>query len=163
MVRQDHDEYLGTDVVLYTAAEAADARRLNHQVVQRSLHAGGTPADRIRREWRDERGQRGQRLAWLERRTNPRRDPVECWFGADGRLLSLAATRSLSGPVLERLAGECEPRRSYREQEVTAVLHRFHSDVASPRREMAAEQLVVRSRAGVYQRVSAAESLLRRA
>ncbi|MHB8340277.1 MAG: DUF2087 domain-containing protein [Mycobacteriales bacterium] len=140
-----------TDVVLYTAAEVADLLRLNHQVVQRKLQAGEIPGYRIGREWRVERG---QLLAWLERHANRCRDPVDGWFGEDGRLLSLPAKRSLRRPVLLRLATGFDPGRTYREEEVNVVLRQFHDDVASLRREMVAEKLFVRTRAGVYKRAS---------
>lgn len=147
-------------MVLYTAAEVAAILRLNHQVVQRKLQAGEMPGYRIGREWRVERG---QLLAWLELHGNRRRNPVDGWFGADGRLLSLPAKRSLRRPVLQRLAAEFDRNRTYPEEEVNGVLRRFHDDVASLRREMVAEKLFVRTRAGVYKRAAATEPLLRRA
>ncbi|MHB8450041.1 MAG: DUF2087 domain-containing protein, partial [Mycobacteriales bacterium] len=47
-----------------------------------------------------------------------------------------------------------DPGRTYREEEVNVVLRQFHDDVASLRREMVAEKLFVRTRAGVYKRAS---------
>lgn len=148
------------ELVLYTAAEVAEVLRLNHQVVQRKLQAGEIPGYRIGREWRVERT---QLLAWLERHSNQRRDPVAVWFDEHGRLTSLPAKRSLRGPVLARLAEAFEPTRSYKEQEVNEVLRRFHDDVASLRREMVAEKLFVRTRNGVYKLAVANEPALRRA
>lgn len=135
------------ELVLYTSAEVADLLRLNHQVVQRKLAAGEIPAYRIGREWRIERG---RLLEWLERHSNEHQGPADPWFDRAGRLRALPAKQSLRRPVLERLAESFAPGRAYEEAEVNAVLRRFHADVASLRREMVAEKLFVRTRAGVY-------------
>ena len=142
---------------LYTAAEVAELLRLNHQVVQRKLQAGEIPAYRIGREWRVEHG---QLLGWLEQRSNRRREPADQWFDEAGRLVSLPAKRSLRRAVLERLIAEFEPGRTYVEREVNDVLRGFHDDVAALRREMVAEHLFVRTRAGVYKRANTSRSVL---
>ena len=144
---------------LYTAAEVADLLRLNHQVVQRKLQSGDIPAYRIGREWRVEHG---QLLGWLAQRSNQTRDPLRQWFDDAGRLVSLPAKRSLRRPVLERLVDEFEPWRTYTEREINEVLRRFHDDVAALRREMVAEHLLVRTRAGVYKRTGPTDSVLPR-
>jgi excisionase family DNA binding protein len=138
-------------LVLYTSAEVAELLRLNLQVVQRKLQAGEIPGYRIGREWRVERG---QLLDWLDRHSNQRADPTSAWFDREGRLKSVPAKRSLRRPVLARLAEAFEPARTYREQEVSAILRGFHPDVASLRREMVAEGLFVRSRDGIYKLTS---------
>lgn len=123
--------------------------RMNHQVIQRKLQAGDIPAYRIGREWRVERE---QFLAWLEGHSNRKRDAADAWFDGEGRLTALPAKPSLRRPVLERLAAEFEPGRTYRESDVNAILRRFHEDVAGLRREMVGEKLFVRSPGGVYKR-----------
>jgi excisionase family DNA binding protein len=133
-------------LTLYTSAEVAEVLRLNHQVVQRKLQAGEIPAYRIGREWRVERA---QLLEWLEQRSNQRRDPADSWF-VDGRLTAIPSKRSVRRPVLERLARQYEPARTYPEREVNELLRQFHDDVASLRRELVAEKLLTRTRNGVY-------------
>lgn len=138
-------------LVLYTSAEVAEVLRLNPQVVQRKLQAGEIPGYRIGREWRVERS---QLMAWLDEHSN-RRDPADAWFDRSGRLRSIPARRSARRQVLDRLAREFEPARTYPEAEVNTRLRRFHDDVASLRREMVAEGLFVRTRDGVYKRAGA--------
>lgn len=139
-----------------TSTEVAELLRLNHQVVQRKLAAGDIPAYRIGREWRVDRA---ALWSWLEEHSNRRRVPGSEWFDPAGRLKALPAKRSLRRLVLERLAAGFDPARTYREAEVNAALRHFHDDVASLRREMVAEGLFVRSRAGVYKRVVPRQAL----
>jgi excisionase family DNA binding protein len=148
------------DPVLYTAAEVADLLRMNQQVIQRKLQAGEIPGYRIGREWRVERA---QLLEWLDAHSNQRRPAADRWFDRDGRLTALPAKRSLRRGVLERLAADFEQGRTYQERAVNLVLSRFHDDVASLRRELVSERLLVRSRAGVYKVSHANEPALRRA
>src|SRR5437870_5302564 len=136
---------LMSDLVLYTANEVADLLRLHHQVVQRKLQSGEIPGYRIGREWRVERT---QLLAWLEQHSN--QQPPNQWFETGGRLRALPAQRSKRRGVLERIAVSFEPGRTYREAEVNAVLRGFHDDVATLRRELVAEKMLVRTASGIY-------------
>lgn len=141
---------------LYTSSEVADLLRLNHQVVQRKLQAGEIPAYRIGREWRVEHD---QLMAWLERHSNRRvpRTPdqkvLDTFFTADGRLRQIPTNRTKRAVILRRLADAFDRDRTYSERQLNGVLRRFHDDVASIRRDMVAEKLLVRTRAGVYKRV----------
>jgi hypothetical protein len=53
---------------------------------------------------------------------------------ADGRLRSIPTKHSKLLVVLDRLAQEFEPGRTYPESEVNETLHRFHPDFAALRR-----------------------------
>ncbi len=64
--------------------------------------------------------------------------------------------------MLERLAAEFEPARTYSEREVNAILRRFHDDVATIRRELIATKKLVRTKNGVYERAGATQPVLRR-
>lgn len=142
-------------LTLYTAAEVAELLRMNHQVVQRKLQAGEIPGYRIGRDWRVDRA---QLMAWLERHSNQRTPKtkdervLDTFFDAAGKLRSIPAQRGKRTVILRKLAEALEPDRTYRERELNAVLRRFHDDVASIRREMVAEKLLVRTRDGVYKR-----------
>jgi excisionase family DNA binding protein len=145
-----------TELAFYTAAEVAQLLRLNPQVVQRKLQAGAIPGYQIGREWRVERA---QLLDWLEQHSNQRaRTPsariVQNFFTSEGRLRSIPAQRSKRQVVLDRLASEFAPDRTYSEREVNTVLRRFHDDVATIRRELVATKKLMRTRNGVYKRVS---------
>jgi excisionase family DNA binding protein len=148
-----------TDLVLYTSVEVAELLRMNHQVIQRKLQAGEIPGYRIGREWRVERQ---QLVAWLEEHSN-QRDEANKWFDPEGGLRALPARRSRRRAVLERMVSALEPGRVYKEAELNGVLRKFHDDVASLRREMVAERLLVRTRDGVYKRASSRQAVLRRA
>src|SRR5947207_5384379 len=141
-----------SELVLYTAAEVAELLRLNHQVVQRKLQAGEIPGFRIGREWRVERE---QLLGWLEQHSNQlspqEREP---WFDSRGRLRALPAQRSRRAPVLRRIVESIAPDRTYTERQLNTALRRFHDDVATLRREMVAEHLLVRTNDGIYKRAS---------
>ena len=52
--------------------------------------------------------------------------------------------------MLEHLAHQFEPGRTYREREVSSVLRRFHEDIATLRRELVGAKLLVRTTDGVY-------------
>ena len=147
-------------LIFYTSAEVADFLRLNVQVVQRKLAAGEIPGYRIGREWRVERR---QLQSWLDQHSNQRQDPTERWFDRDGKLRSLPAKRSLRRAVLLRLAAVFARDRVYTERHVSALLRRFHDDVASLRREMVAEHIFTRTPAGIYKLRAASEPALRRA
>jgi excisionase family DNA binding protein len=150
------------ELVLYTAAEVADLLRLNHQVVQRKLQAGEIPGYRIGKEWRVERG---RLLEWLERHSNQRpqaRDTALAFLDEHGRLTALPAHRGRRRAVLQRMIAAMAPDRAYRERDLNALLRTFHDDVATLRRELVAERLVVRTAAGVYKRAAPREPALRR-
>lgn len=147
---------MSVELRLYTSAEVAEVLRLNHQVVQRKLQAGEIPAYRIGREWRVEHE---QLMSWLERHSNQRaprtRDEkvLDTFFTAEGRLTHIPTNRTKRAVVLRRLAEALEKDRTYNERQLNTVLRVFHDDVASIRRDMVAEKLLVRTRAGVYKRV----------
>lgn len=138
------------ELQLYTAAEVADLLRMNQQVIQRKLQAGEIPGYRIGREWRVERA---QLFAWLEQHSN-QRDPTDNWFRADGSLKSIPVQRAKRDKVLHRIARAVVPDRTYKERELNAVLRDFHDDVATLRRDLVANKLLIRSADGVYKRKS---------
>ena len=141
-------------LTFYTATEVAELLRLNPQVVQRKLQAGEIPGYRLGREWRVERA---QLMAWLEQhsnqvgRTRDERAVINA-FDRDGRLKGIPVARAKRQAVLRHLAEMLEQGRTYSEREISDVLRRVHDDVATLRRELVAEKLVVRTRAGVYKR-----------
>lgn len=145
---------MSVELRLYTSAEVADLLRLNPQVVQRKLQAGEIPGYRIGREWRVEHA---QLMDWLERHSNqrtprtPEQKVLETFF-VDGRLTHIPTQRSKRDIVLRRLAEELDPRKTYPERALNAILGRFHEDVAWLRREMVATKLLVRTKDGVYKR-----------
>lgn len=147
------------DLTFYTAEELAELLRLNHQVVQRKLQAGEIPGYKIGKEWRVERD---QLLAWLERHSN-QRDPLDRFFADDGRLVKLPASRPQRQAVLRRLVGEVPAGRAVKEVELNELLRRHNDDVATLRRELVAEGLLVRTTRGVYKRPNDDEPVLRRA
>jgi excisionase family DNA binding protein len=137
------------DLLFYTSAEVASLLRLNVQVVQRKLQAGEIPGYRIGKEWRVERA---QLVEWLERHSNQRERPLtDRWFDESGRLKSLPTQRAKRRAVLERIAEQLDPERSYKEAELNKVLRHVFDDVAYLRRELVAENLITRA-AGIYRR-----------
>ena len=52
---------------------------------------------------------------------------------------------------------------SYAERDVNAVLRRFHDDVATLRRELVMNKLLVRTTNGVYKKTGPTDVILRRA
>ena len=150
---------MADELVLYTSAEVAELLRMNHQVIQRKLQAGEIPGYRIGREWRVERD---QLRAWLDSRSNQRQHDVERWFDDTGALRAMPARQSRRRAVLQRLLEPFVPDRVYKEDEVNAILRRYHSDVAALRRELVSEHLLVRTRDGVYKLSASREPVLRR-
>ncbi|MBK6770389.1 MAG: metalloregulator ArsR/SmtB family transcription factor [Ardenticatenales bacterium] len=73
-------------------------------------------------------------------------------FFVRGRLTHIPAQRKKRRVVLDRLVEDFEPDRDYPEAEVNRVLVDAHDDVATLRRELVAERLLVRA-GGVYRRV----------
>lgn len=145
-----------SDLVLYTAEEVAELLRLNLQVVQRKLRAGEIPGYRIGREWRVNRA---QLLSWLEQHSN-QRDPLHAYFTDDGRLTRLPAKAGKRRAILERIAMSFPPDRTFKEVDFNTELRAFHDDVATLRRELIAEKLFVRTKAGVYKRSIVPESAI---
>jgi len=69
----------------------------------------------------------------------------------DGKLSHIPATRSKRLVVLDFLAGQFEPGRTYPEEQVNYLLGRFHPDYAALRRYLVEEELLGR-RDGSYWR-----------
>ena len=69
----------------------------------------------------------------------------------DGKLTQVPAQRSKRLVVLDFLAGQFEPGRTYPEEQVNYVLGRFHADYAALRRYLVEEELLER-RDGFYWR-----------
>jgi hypothetical protein len=63
---------------------------------------------------------------------------------ADGRLHTIPAKRSKRLVVLDHIAQSFEPGRTYREQEVNAIIERFHPDYAALRRYLVDDQFLTR-------------------
>lgn len=66
------------------------------------------------------------------------------FLGADGRLRTIPSKHHKLLVVLDRLAQEFEPGRTYPEAEVNEVLQRFHPDHAALRRYLVDEQFLTR-------------------
>ncbi len=69
----------------------------------------------------------------------------------DGKLTHIPATRSKRLVVLDFLAGQFEPGRTYPEEQVNYLLGRFHPDYAALRRYLVEEEIFER-RDGFYWR-----------
>jgi len=65
-------------------------------------------------------------------------------FIKDGRLVIMPSKRSKLLLVLDHLAQDFEPGRTYAEPEVNAVLERYHEDYAALRRYLVDEQFLTR-------------------
>jgi hypothetical protein len=72
-------------------------------------------------------------------------------FLEHGRLRAIPARRAKRRVVLDYLAGQFEPGRTYPEAEVNRILARFHPDVAALRRYLVDEEFLER-REGSYWR-----------
>ena len=72
-------------------------------------------------------------------------------FVRDGRLVVMPAKRSKRLVVLDHLAQQFEPGRTYTEAEVSAVLSTYHEDYAALRRYLVDEGFLARE-ANVYWR-----------
>ncbi|HNS52063.1 MAG TPA: metalloregulator ArsR/SmtB family transcription factor [Anaerolineae bacterium] len=77
-------------------------------------------------------------------------------FLRQGRLLSIPAQLKKRVIVLEKLAEEFEPGRTYSEREVIQVLVEYHDDVATLRRDMIGHGLMQRD-GGNYWRIAPAD------
>lgn len=73
------------------------------------------------------------------------------FMSADGRLHTIPTKQSKLLVVLDHIAQEFEPGRTYPEQEVNEVLLRFHPDYAALRRYLVENQFLTRED-GVYWR-----------
>jgi hypothetical protein len=62
----------------------------------------------------------------------------------DGRLRTIPSKRSKLLVVLDRLAQEFEPGRTYPEAEVNEILQRFHPDYAALRRYLVENDFMTR-------------------
>jgi len=78
-------------------------------------------------------------------------DELVARFVKNGRLVIMPSKRSKLLPVLDHIAQDFEPGRTYPESEVNAVLLRFHDDYAALRRQLLDEGFMTRD-AGVYWR-----------
>lgn len=83
------------------------------------------------------------------------RQKVLSTFLRQGRLVSIPAQLKKRVIVLEKLAEEFEPGRTYSEREVNQVLVEYHDDVATLRRDMIGQRLMERD-GGTYWRVTPA-------
>jgi hypothetical protein len=72
-------------------------------------------------------------------------------FIKDGRLVIMPSKRAKLLVVLDRLARDFEPGRTYAETEVNAVLGSYHDDYAALRRYLVDEGFMARE-GGVYWR-----------
>ena len=73
------------------------------------------------------------------------------FFSEDGRLHTIPSKHSKLLVVLDRLAQEFVPGRTYTEAEVNEVMHRFHPDHAALRRYLVENDFLTR-KDGVYWR-----------
>ena len=83
--------------------------------------------------------------------TEPDPQELVARFVKDGRLVIMPSKRSKLLPVLDHLAQEFEPGRTYPEKQVNEVLERYHSDYAALRRYLVDEGFMTRE-GGVYWR-----------
>jgi len=81
------------------------------------------------------------------------RHKVLATFLHQGRLISIPAQHKKRQIILEKLAQEFEPDRTYTEREVNQILVDFHDDVASLRRGLIEHGLMQRDN-GLYWRVA---------
>ena len=81
----------------------------------------------------------------------PEEQQVVARFVQGGRLVVMPSKRSKLLLVLDHLAQEFEPGRTYTEAEVNAVLWSFHDDHAALRRYLVDEGMLARE-GGVYWR-----------
>ena len=83
-----------------------------------------------------------------------RRKVIET-FIRRGRLTQIPAQHRKQQIILEKLAEEFEPDRTYAEREVNQILVEFHDDVAALRRGLVEHRLMERTE-GIYRRVVSA-------
>ena len=73
-------------------------------------------------------------------------------FVAGQKLKQLPTSRKKRQVVLRWLVGKLEPGRRYPERRLDDILRRHHPDTTTLRKEMLANKLLKRTRAGVYWR-----------
>ncbi len=78
-------------------------------------------------------------------------DELVARFIKNGRLVIIPSKRLKLRAVLDHIAQEFEPGRTYPETEVNEVLERYHSDYAALRRYLVDEDFMTRE-GGVYWR-----------
>ena len=83
-------------------------------------------------------------------KTDAYREKVLRIFFRHGRLKKIPAQRKKQQIILEYIAHEFEPNRTYEEMEVNHILVEFHDDVAWLRRSLVEHQIMTRER-GIYQ------------
>jgi hypothetical protein len=75
----------------------------------------------------------------------PQQDRVlRSFFGDDGRLRTIPSRHAKLLVVLDRLAQEFEPGRTFPEEHVNEVLQRFHPDHAALRRYLVENDFMTR-------------------
>ncbi len=87
----------------------------------------------------------------LDRVENANNDDLVARFIKNGRLVIMPSKRSKLRPVLDHIAQEFEPGKTYPETEVNEVLLRYNDDYAALRRYLVDEGFMTRE-AGVYWR-----------
>lgn len=78
-------------------------------------------------------------------------DELVARFIKNGRLVIMPSKRSKLLPVLDHIAQDFEPGRTYAEPEVNGILERYNDDFAALRRYLVDEGFMTRE-AGVYWR-----------
>jgi hypothetical protein len=87
----------------------------------------------------------------LDRVQDASDDELVARFIKNGRLVIMPSKRSKLRPVLDHIAQEFEPGKTYPETEVNEVLVRYNSDYAALRRYLVDEGFMSRD-AGLYWR-----------
>jgi hypothetical protein len=87
----------------------------------------------------------------LDRVEDANSDELVARFIKNGRLVIMPSKRSKLRPVLDHIAQEFEPGKTYPETEVNEVLLRYNDDYAALRRYLVDEGFMTRE-AGVYWR-----------
>lgn len=98
--------------------------------------------DLLQQEQDDAAAQQERERLW-------RKKVLDSFIDEDGRLKVIPAQRKKRLIVLERIAEEFEPGRTYSEREVSETIARFHDDYATLRREMI-DEVVMRREGGRY-------------
>jgi hypothetical protein len=147
-----------------TVDEVEDRTGLDRRQVTRALErltAGGLVgrdgADGLR--LRAERLKEAVRAAAADRAEEPAVDPTATGAAAavlrtfirDGRLVQIPANHTKRGYVLDFLASQFEPGRTYPERVVNEELQKWHPDSAALRRYLVEEEFLER-RDGIYWR-----------
>ncbi|MBW5446083.1 metalloregulator ArsR/SmtB family transcription factor [Cohnella sp. CFH 77786] len=86
-----------------------------------------------------------------ERNEKLKQSVIKNFFTADGRLKHIPSQLKKKRIVLEHLAEQLEPGRTYTEKEINAFIERFHPDFATIRREFVMHAYLFRERE-IYER-----------